>query len=55
MDQAGKPIRLTAKTNAQKQAVADAVADMPPEAFVAFEPICGLLKKIGEYRPAAGT
>nr|WP_294555358.1 AAA family ATPase [uncultured Rhodopila sp.] len=51
----GSPKRLTAKTSAQKKAVADAVAYMPPEAFVAFEPIFGLLEKIGEYGPAAGT
>jgi hypothetical protein len=46
----GATTRLAAVTNSQKQAVAAAVANMPAEAFAAFDPIFRLLKSISEYR-----
>jgi hypothetical protein len=42
----GSGTRLVAQTDSQKQAVAEAATRMPPEAFIAFEPILDLLVRI---------
>jgi hypothetical protein len=44
----GGATRLTARTESQKQAVAGAAANMPVEAFTAFEPIFRLLRNVSE-------